>query len=74
MTRKQKSSPIEDLLTLVSLMPWWVGCILAFVSFFTLRHVANSFVDVDVAPGQIALTIRHAMWKTLATVFQYISG
>ena len=50
-------------------MPWWVGVLLAFISYFWLRNVASQPVSVQSVQGSsVAL---QAMWLALATVGQY---
>jgi restriction system protein len=41
MARSKKSSPAEDLVELVALMPWWAGCVLALVSYLWLHGMAS---------------------------------
>lgn len=40
MPSKQKTSPIEDLIDLISRTPWWVGLIAALVSYLVLHWLA----------------------------------
>lgn len=37
---RRRTSPLEDVIELVSKMPWWVGLILALFSFLFLHAVA----------------------------------
>lgn len=36
MSRRRKSSPAEDLMDLVAMLPWWVGVALAIVLYLIL--------------------------------------
>lgn len=56
---------------LVSLMPWWVGCVLAVVSYLFLHGVATTATP-PVAPGELVGSVTHVMWKTLAWFGQYV--
>lgn len=38
---KRKRSPLEDIVDVVSLMPWWVGLTLALTSYLFLHHIAG---------------------------------
>ena len=72
MARRKKSSPAEDLVELVALMPWWAGCVLALVSYLWLHGVATHEVVALIAPGQVGTVVTQTVWKSLATVGQYL--
>ena len=72
MARKQKSSPAEDLMELIAMLPWWVGCVLALVSYLLLHRVATQEIVLNVQPGQIAAAMTQTIWKTLASFGQYL--
>ena len=72
MARKQKSSPAEDLMELIAMLPWWVGCVLALVSYSLLHRVATKEIVLNVQPGQIAAAMTQTIWKTLASFGQYL--
>lgn len=38
---RRRTSTIEDLIEIVSKLPWWVGCLLAVVSFLVLHSIAS---------------------------------
>lgn len=71
MGRKQKTSPIEDLVEIVAMMPWWAGVALAVVSYFGLHYVATSEVPHAVRPSDIGAVMSGTVWKTLAMIGQY---
>ena len=48
---RKKSSPAEDLMDIVALLPWWVGVALAFVDYFWLHNIAGREVAISTAPG-----------------------
>lgn len=72
MTRKQKSNPAEDLMELIAMLPWWVGCALALVFYLLLHRVATQEIVLNVQPGQIAAAMTHTIWKTLASFGRYL--
>lgn len=39
MARRKKSSPLEDVLDLLAMLPWWVCLVLAAVSYFLLHRL-----------------------------------
>ena len=69
---RKKTSPVEDLLELLSLLPWWVGICLAIGSYFTLHWLAKPDPIVAVPLNQIAEHAVRSMWKAAANVFQYV--
>ena len=72
MGRKKKSSPAEEVIELVAMMPWWVGCVLAVVFYVMLRRVASHEVTTSLGPGQAADFATQSIWKAMATVGQYL--
>lgn len=72
MARRKKSSPAEDVMYLVALMPWWAGCVLALVSYFWLHGVANKEVVTSIVPGQVGIAVTQTIWKSLAMAGQYL--
>lgn len=76
MARRKRTSPMEDAMELVSLLPWWAGVGLAVVSYLGLSHLAGSFSrPVAVPPGQagaLATLMQGAVIGGLAVVAQYV--
>lgn len=72
MARKRKQSPFEDFVELIALFPWWVGLILAVVSYFWLHHIADAPMVMATQPGKIGEVMTQSMYKGLATAGQYI--
>ena len=54
MARRKKTSPLEDFLDLIAMLPWWVGVALAPVSFVFLHQVASPTPLQGLQPGQMA--------------------
>lgn len=61
-------------MTLISLMPWWAGCVTAVVFYVLLHRVANPATIVAVATSldQIVVTASQMIWRTLASFGQYV--
>ena len=57
---------------LVAMLPWWVGVVLALVSYLLLHSVASQQVVATAQPGQVGAMVTQTLWKTLASVGQYI--
>ena len=68
MARKRKSSPLEDMLDLVSLLPWWAGVAIAVVGYVVLHRMAAPVVQ----PGQVGSVITQSVVAGFATAGQYI--
>lgn len=72
MARRKKSSPLEDLMALVALLPWWGGVTLALVAYLGLHQVARQPVPVPTDPAQMGALLQHSLWRGLASVGQYV--
>jgi hypothetical protein len=53
MARRKKTSPAEDLMDVVAMLPWWAGVGLALVSYLLLHGVASQSVVAATQPGQM---------------------
>ena len=71
MARRKKTSPIEDVMDLVSMVPWWAGVGLALASYLLLHAVASQSVAAATQVGQMGAMVTQTLWKTLASVGQY---
>lgn len=68
MPRRKKTSPLEDMIDVVSMLPWWLGVALA-LSSYILSHAWALRIAAEMAlKPQIASGIYYA----LATVGQYL--
>lgn len=72
MARRQKTSPAEDLMAVVAMLPWWAGVALGVVLYLFLHRVADQPVSATVQPGQVGAMVTQTLWKTLASFGQYI--
>ncbi|MDP4077523.1 restriction endonuclease [Acidovorax sp. A1169] len=71
--RHKKTSPLEDMMDLVALLPWWAGLGLAVVFYLVLSPLAASFSQpAPVKPGQIGAMVQGALLGGLAMVGQYV--
>lgn len=69
---RQKTSPLEDLILVTSKLPWWVGALLALVSYLVLHVIASRPLTPVTAPGQMGDMVVKGMATTLAMFGQYI--
>ena len=72
MARRRKTSPAEDLMDLVAMLPWWAGVGLALISSLLLHGVASQPVVAATQPGQMGVMLTQTLWKTFASVCQYV--
>jgi len=72
MARRKKTSPFEDLIDLVAMLPWWACIALAIVSYLVLGGLAKPVAVTAVQPGDIAHVATQAMWKAFAYAGQFI--
>jgi restriction system protein len=61
-----------DLLTIAARFPWWLGLLLAAVSYAAFHYVAGVFVPAGATTKEIGNAVIVAGVKSGATVFQYI--
>lgn len=57
---------------LVALLPWWVGVVLALVTYAVLHHLAGPSKVTAVRPDQIVTLMQHTFIAGLATIGQLI--
>ena len=72
MQRKQRTTLVEDLFALVSLLPWWLGVILAFASYIGLHIFALPDPPTPVNAHNASAFAVRAILKALAAVGQYL--
>jgi restriction system protein len=71
MARRRKQSTAEDLMDLTAMAPWWVGVILAVVSYVGLHAYAQQPTPAPLQPGQLGSFAVAGMWRALAGAGQY---
>lgn len=72
MPRRRKTSLVEDLLEIISRMPWWAGVALALVSYVVLHRLALQPVRANAQLDQVGAMVTQQLWRTLASLGQYI--
>ena len=69
---RRRTSTFEDLMEITAKLPWWIGILLAFISFIILNNIAN----MDVAPPtdlkNMTTPLMGQMFKTFAMFGQII--
>ena len=72
MTRRQKTSPAEDLMALLAMLPWWAGVLLAVLFYLVLHRLAGQPVANGMQAGQVGALVTQTLWKALASLGQYL--
>lgn len=69
---RHKTSAFEDMIVVVSKLPWWAGILLALVSYVVLHAFASSSVDTLTGTGQMGNFMAKNFIKTLAMFGQIV--
>ncbi|RSZ38612.1 restriction endonuclease [Variovorax beijingensis] len=72
MSRRKKTSPAEDVVDLIALLPWYVGVILALAGYLLLHRIAIAPLPSALGPGALGNAMVGTMGRGLATAGQYI--
>ena len=73
MSRRRRTSPLEDLVELASLLPYWVSLIIAVIAYFFFHSYATSDVQPVIQPGSaVPQNMGGMMFRTFATFLQYL--
>ncbi|MBV0882203.1 restriction endonuclease [Noviherbaspirillum sp. L7-7A] len=72
MPRTKKTSPAEDLLYLIALLPWWAGVGMAIVGYGVLHALAAPGAVPIAQPTQLGQYLGKMLGKTLAYYGQFI--
>lgn len=72
MARKKKQSPFEDIVEITAMLPWWVGMLLALITYFVLHHYATADVAPAKTVAQLGANVTGQIGKFIAMVGQYI--
>lgn len=72
MARKKKSSPAEDFIGVIALVPWWIGLLIAVLSYFVLHAYATSHVVVVPSGPGLAGSLYGTFIQALAQAGQYV--
>ncbi|MGY8905460.1 MAG: restriction endonuclease [Burkholderiales bacterium] len=72
MARKRKTSLLEDVLDLVSLLPWWAGVAIAVIGYVVLHRMATPIQVTAVQPGQVGSFMTQVALTGFASIGQYL--
>lgn len=69
---RPKTSPFEDLILVASKLPWWIGVLLALISYILLHAIASRPVMAATNIAQMGDAAVKGLMTALATFGQYI--
>ncbi len=72
MSSRRSSTHAAALTGLVARLPWWLGVLLALISYLVLHRWAATPVAIPLQPGQRGLAIAQAMLQSVAVFAQYV--
>ena len=72
MARKRKQTPLEDVIEVTAMLPWWGGVLLAVIAYFVCHHYATAEIPPTTTMAQMGANISSQIGKTLATFGQYL--
>jgi restriction system protein len=72
MARRKKTSPLEDWMDLVAMLPWWVGILLAFVSYISFHALSSPPKVVSFKPADMSALMTGTVVSGVAMVAQFI--
>ena len=70
--RRAKTSPIEDFVAVVALMPWWACIALALVSYLVLHGLAQPVAPISIDPRHLQQFVTRSFVTALASVGQFV--
>jgi restriction system protein len=72
MSRRNRTSPFEDLIKVASKAPWWVGVLSAIVAYLALHHIATMTFASPVNLPELGSVAGKSMFKATAIYLQYL--
>lgn len=69
---RRKTSTLDDLLDIASMLPWWVDLLIAILSFFGLHSFALIEIPVITQPGKMGDLLTAQFIKMFASIGQYL--
>lgn len=69
---KRNRKEVNELVQVISRMPWWASVLCALVAYLLLSSVASAPMPKSVQPNQVSSLMVSSVWKGLAVAGQYI--
>ncbi|MDH3997260.1 MAG: restriction endonuclease [Desulfuromonadales bacterium] len=70
---RNRTSPAEDLVEIISYLPWWFGCVLAVISYVGFHHYAGTEVPQPQGVGTLGDFAAKSLYVTFASFLQYLA-
>lgn len=70
--RRKRTNILEDLFELAAALPWWVGVVLAVVTYALLHRYAAGGTPLNAPPGQIGVAVVSQLTRIVAGFAQYL--
>ncbi len=71
MSRRNKEN-VNQLLELISRIPWWASLLCAALAYLVLHAVATAPLPKVIQPGQVGAVMAGSIWRGLAMAGQYV--
>lgn len=73
MSRKRRTSPLEDLMDIASTLPYWVSLIIAVISYLVLHHYASQTIAPEIQSGSyVPQNMTRIMFQPFLAALQYL--
>lgn len=73
MARKRRRSPIEDMIDIAAMLPWWLSLLLALISYLILNYFIESPLEVEMAAGSAMPTnLTELMLRPVLMAMQFL--
>lgn len=73
MARKRRQSPLEDMIDIAAMLPWWLSLLLALGSYLILNHFADRPFEVEMAAGSgMPTNLTELMLRPVLMAMQFL--
>lgn len=69
---RRRDKPLDDLVEVIALMPWWMGVVLAAVSFAGLHHLAGLAVPAPTGTKDLSTGVFRTLVQVGSQIGQYL--
>lgn len=72
MARKRRQSPIEDMIDIAAMLPWWLSLLLALISYLILDYFVGQPFNVEMSAGSLfPFNLTEAMFRPILIAMQF---
>lgn len=69
---RKRSSPMDDMIDVTAMLPWWVGGVAAVISYLFLHHYATQEAVIHAGTRETVQQVGVSLYRILATPMQYV--